>query len=239
LKTIGIITYHYPHLKTEQVLLNLLKKYSPAQLKMYALPFVPRKERNIQINHRPDQSVSILPEVMAAAHGIPYTTVAHDYEIPDGLDYYLILGAGILSEAFVKNKKTFNCHPGVIPAVRGLDAFKWSILEMKPLGVTLHFIDEKVDAGDIISILPTNIYLTDTIETLSRRHYENEISIMSNFEYYLEHPTNIFEGIAQGEPHRRMDAATEAVMIGRFEEYKLLMVKSLSPTFPKGEGDVA
>jgi len=219
-KTIGIITYHYPHLKTEQVLLNLLKKYSPAQMHMYALPFVPRKERNIQINHRPDQSISIGPEVMAKAHGIAYTPVAHDYEIPDGLDYYLILGAGILSAEFVKNKKTFNGHPGIIPAVRGLDAFKWSILENKPLGVTLHFIDERVDAGDIISIIPTNVYLSDTIETLSRRHYENEIAMMSNFEHYLQHPTNVFEGIETGEPHRRMDAATEALMISNFETYK-------------------
>jgi len=220
MKTIGIITYHYPHLKTEQVLLNLLKKYSPSQMHIYALPFVPRKERNIQINHRPDQSAGVAPEVMAGAHGIAYTPVAHDYEIPDGLDYYLILGAGILSVAFVKNKKTFNCHPGVIPAVRGLDAFKWSILEMKPLGVTLHFIDERVDAGDIISISPTNVYRTDTMETLCRRHYENEIAMTSNFEHYLENPTNPFEGIATGEPHRRMDTANEDVMIGRFEAYK-------------------
>ena len=234
MKTIGIITYHYPHLKTEQVLLNLLKKYSPAQLKMFALPFVPRKERNIQINHRPDQSVSVAPEVMAKAHGIPYTAVAHDYEIPDGLDYYLILGAGILSEAFVKNKKTVNCHPGIIPAVRGLDAFKWSILEMQPLGVSLHFIDEKVDAGDIISIIPTNIYATDTMETLCRRHYENEISIMSNFDYYLEHPTNIFECIAEGQPHRRMDAATEEIMISKFEEYKQRFQQKPLPASPGG-----
>ena len=223
MKTIGIITYDYPHLKTEQVMLNLLKKYEPAQLKMFALPFTPRKERNIQISHRPNQANSVHPRSMADAHGIPYTPVAFDHEIESGLDYYVILGAGILSERFVKDKKVFNCHPGVIPAVRGLDAFKWSILEMQPLGVSLHFIDEQVDAGEIISILPTNVYPTDTIETLSRRHYENEIAIMSDFEYHLHHPVNIFSGIATGEPHRRMDAATEATMIEKFEEYKAKM----------------
>jgi len=220
MKTIGIITYQHPHLKTEQVLLNLLRKYGPAQMNIYALPFVPRKERNMQINHRPDQSVSIAPELMAKTHNIPYISVADDNEIPEGLDYYLILGAGILSEAFVKNKKTVNCHPGIIPAVRGLDAFKWSVLEMKPLGVTLHFINESVDAGDIISIIPTNVYSTDTIDTLSRRHYENEIYMISNFEYYMENPTNIFQGIPAAAPHRRMDAATEDAMISKFETYK-------------------
>jgi phosphoribosylglycinamide formyltransferase-1 len=220
MKTIGIITYHYPHLKTEQVLLNLLTTHDPAQFSIYALPFIPRKERNIQINHRPDMTKSVVPELIAGAHGISYTPVEHDYDIPGGLDYYLILGAGILSEQFVKDKKTINSHPGVIPAVRGLDAFKWSIYEMQPLGVTLHFIDERVDAGDIIAIVPTEVYITDTFETLCRRHYENEVSVTTNFEYYLQHPVNIFSGIKTREPHRRMNAETEAIMIGRFEEYK-------------------
>jgi phosphoribosylglycinamide formyltransferase 1 len=220
MKTIGLITYDFPHLKTEQVFLNLLTRYDPKQFSMYALPFVPRKERVIQVNHRPDMSKGVAPRLLAQAHGIPYTAVAHDYDIPGGLDYYLILGAGILSEQFVKNKKTFNCHPGVIPAVRGLDAFKWSIYEMKPLGVTLHFIDERVDAGDIISIVPTDVYTTDTFESVCRRHYESEVNITTNFEYYLDHPVNIFSGIETGEPHRRMDAATEAIMISKFEEYK-------------------
>ena len=220
MKTIGIITYHYPHLKTEQVLLNLLAKYAPEQFRIYALPFVPRKERNIQLNHRPDMTRGVAPELLARAHGIPYVPVAHDYDVPDGLDHYLILGAGILSEQFVKNKKTVNSHPGIIPAVRGLDAFKWSIYEMKPLGVTLHFIDERVDAGDIISIVPTDVYLTDTFESLCRRHYENEVNMTTNFEYYLEHPVNVFAGIETGEPHRRMGAEIEAAMIGKFGEYK-------------------
>ncbi|GAA4464983.1 hypothetical protein GCM10023093_16420 [Nemorincola caseinilytica] len=220
MNTIGIVTYHYPHLKTEQVMLNLLSRYDASRFRMYALPFTSRKERIIQINHRPDQTKSVLPELLAKAHGIPYTAVASDAEIPNGLDQYLILGAGILSEAFVRGKKTINCHPGVIPAVRGLDAFKWSIYEMKPLGVTLHYIDEEVDAGEVISIVPTDVYKTDTFETLCRRHYETEIDLICDFERYQQSPVNPFAGIATGEPHRRMGQETEAEMIRRFDEYK-------------------
>ncbi|MBL0702729.1 MAG: hypothetical protein JJV95_01925 [Sulfurospirillum sp.] len=32
-------------------------------------------------------------------------------------------------------------------------------------------IDKEVDAGDMISIIPTEIYKTDSLEILSRRHY--------------------------------------------------------------------
>jgi phosphoribosylglycinamide formyltransferase-1 len=226
MKKIGIITYHYPHLKTEQVLINLLQQYSPEQLVIYALPFSPRPGRTVLINHRPDMSISVGAEVMAKAHGISYTTVNFDYEIPNGLDYYLILGAGILSAEFTRGKKTINTHPGIIPAVRGLDAFKWSIYEMKPLGVTMHFIDEHVDAGEIICILPTPVYINDTFETLCRRHYELELYMTTRFEYYLENPTNVFAGIEVGEPHRRMSAEKEAQMVEMFEEYKKKMAAS-------------
>lgn len=220
---IGIITYHYPHLKTEQVLLNLLHRYHTDQLYIYALPFSPRPERQVIIRHRPDMTTSVGAEAIAKAYGISYVTINNDTEVPSGLDYYLVLGAGILSAEFTRGKKTINCHPGVIPAVRGLDAFKWSIYENKPLGVSMHFIDEFVDAGEIISILPTSVYTNDTFETLCRRHYELEIYITTHFEHYLNHPTNIFDGIPTGEPHRRMGHATEQQMVEKFEEYKQYM----------------
>ena len=38
IKTVGLITYHFPHLKTEQVLQRLLQKQQYSY-KMYALPF--------------------------------------------------------------------------------------------------------------------------------------------------------------------------------------------------------
>ena len=72
------------------------------------------------------------------------------------------LGAGILSKECVENKKIINSHPGIIPASRGLDSFKWAIYENKPLGVSLHCIDKEVDSGEIISIIPTTVYKTET-----------------------------------------------------------------------------
>lgn len=218
---LGLITYDTAHLKTEQVLLNLIKKYEPKDMTLFALPYVPRKERKVFFNHRPNQSEATPTQILAEILGIEYQRVEKDVEIPEGFDYYLILGAGILSAEFIeKAKKVINCHPGVIPAARGLDAFKWSILEMKPLGVTLHYIDKEVDKGEVISIVPTPIFSTDTLEMLARRHYENEIYVLSNFEHYLERPKNPFEGIAEGEPHRRMPYELEREMVSKFDQYK-------------------
>lgn len=55
---IGLITYNTNHLKTEQILSRLAGKYD---LEVYALPFVPRKPREVLFQHRPDQSVAAHP----------------------------------------------------------------------------------------------------------------------------------------------------------------------------------
>ena len=138
-------------------------------------------------------------------------------------DFYLITGAGLLPSKIVKNKKIINCHPGIIPSARGLDSFKWSIYNYIPLGITLHYINEEVDAGQIISIVRTPIYSGDSLMTLARRHYELEIDVLSNFTYYLSN--SLTESFPIQDPHRRMSAETEAVMVRRFDEYKLRFAK--------------
>jgi phosphoribosylglycinamide formyltransferase 1 len=215
---VGLITYDFPHLKTEQVMQRLLGKRE-FNYEMYALPFKDRKAREVLFSHRPDQKEAVAPSVLAARHDIPYMTVQSDREIESGCELYVVLGAGILSPECVEGKRIINCHPGVIPASRGLDSFKWALLEMKPLGITLHYIDAQVDAGEIISIVPTNVYTTDTPATLARRHYENEIDLMGRFYEFVQNPSNPFEGIAVGEARMRMPLETEKQMLAKFGEY--------------------
>ena len=43
---IAIITYHYPHLKTEQLILKLLHK-GYKNICIYAQPFIPRKKETL------------------------------------------------------------------------------------------------------------------------------------------------------------------------------------------------
>lgn len=220
LKTVGVITYHFPHLKTEQVLQRMLSLRRAAEFRIYALPFVPRATRETAINHRPNQQEAVAPHVLAEKHGIPYVECRDDSDIDSRCDVYLVLGAGILSARCVEDKRIINCHPGIIPMSRGLDSFKWAIHEMKPLGVTLHYIDARVDAGEIIAVVPTNVYSTDTIATLARRHYENEIDTLARFVDFLEYPTNPFVGVNEGVPHRRMPVDIERDLVRQFPQYR-------------------
>ena len=219
MKTVGLITYHFPHLKTEQVLQRLIGLDRGFAFRMYGLPFSPRKPRESLFQHRPEQSDAVAPEAMAEKHAIPYIECGNDNDIDGSCDIYLVLGAGILSAKCVEDKKIINCHPGIIPANRGLDSFKWAIYEMRPLGITLHYIDAQVDSGEVISIIPTNIYVSDSLTTLARRHYENEIDVLSRFTDFLDNPTNPFADLEEGEPKKRMPLGHERELVHRFSEY--------------------
>jgi phosphoribosylglycinamide formyltransferase-1 len=186
---------------------------------MFALPFTPRKQRETLFEHRPVQTDAVVPEILAEKHNIPYISCKDDTDIDNSCDLYIILGAGIVSEKCIEGKKIINCHPGIIPACRGLDSFKWAIYDMKPLGTTLHYIDAQVDGGEIITVTPTNIYKTDSFATLARRHYENEINCISNFIYHLENPQNPFSEIELSESKMRMPLEKERELVRRFSDY--------------------
>lgn len=217
MKKVGVISYAANHLKTEQLVLNLLERY---QICIYALPFVPRPARKVLFQHRPDQTAAAHPKELCQHFGLDYVPVTSDLEIDNGCDYYLVAGAGILSGECLQGKRVLNGHPGIIPAVRGLDAFKWSIYNILPLGVTLHYIDENVDLGKIVSVVQTPVFLSDTLETVARRHYENEIKLLSNFEQYLFAPQNPFPNIPCRESERRMKYEQEISLMDKFELYK-------------------
>jgi methionyl-tRNA formyltransferase len=59
-----------------------------------------------------------------------------------------------------------NLHPAFLPYNRGQYPNVWSIVENTPSGVTLHYINEKLDAGDIISQQTVETEPIDTGKTL-------------------------------------------------------------------------
>lgn len=62
-----------------------------------------------------------------------------------------------------------NIHPAFLPFNRGAHPNVWSIVEGTPAGVTLHFIDEGVDTGEIIAQRQLPVEPIDTGETLYRK----------------------------------------------------------------------
>jgi len=103
MKKLGIISYDFPHLKTEQIVYRLLYKYSPEDIKIYTLPFRKFKERKIIFNHRPAQKESVFPFILSKSYGIDYNECKTDKEIENDCEFFIIAGAGILSSECIKN----------------------------------------------------------------------------------------------------------------------------------------
>lgn len=66
-------------------------------------------------------------------------------------------------------KGCINLHPAFLPYNRGAFPNVWSIIDGTPAGTTLHYVNEGIDCGDIISQKQIEVNITDTGETLYHR----------------------------------------------------------------------
>ena len=65
----------------------------------------------------------------------------------------------------LKPKKFINLHISFLPFNRGAHPNIWSHLEKTPKGVTIHFIDESIDTGDILFQKKVTISENETLKT--------------------------------------------------------------------------
>lgn len=94
------------------------------------------------------------------------------------VDFVVLAGfMRILSPVFVRAYKNriLNIHPALLPAFKGgvaiKDAFGYGV---KVTGVTVHFVDEKVDHGPIIAQVPVEVLDFDSCEDLEARVHQAE-----------------------------------------------------------------
>lgn len=220
---IGIITYDIPHLKTQEIIYRLHKK--GYKISIFITRFKKIKKRLTLYNHRPNQFFGLNPYELSKKLKIKNYKL-NDIKKFEDIKYFLVGGCGIIKKRYIVKDKIINCHPGLIPLTRGLDSFKWSILNNNPIGNSLHFIDESIDNGKIISHKLTPIFKNDYFETLSNRHYKMEIDMLVNFEKYLKKPI-IFK-FKQKEPKKRMPISEEKKLLEKFNKIKQINLKKSS-----------
>jgi len=89
----------------------------------------------------------------------------------------------ILSNEFIKlfAKGIVNLHPSYLPYNRGQYPNVWSIVEGTPSGVTLHYLEEGIDTGDIIAQQEVQTESMDTGETLYRKLESASIKLFQEY----------------------------------------------------------
>jgi methionyl-tRNA formyltransferase len=65
-----------------------------------------------------------------------------------------------------------NTHPSLLPHNRGKHYNFWSLVEQTPFGVSLHFVDDGIDSGDVISQTEIKYDWEDTGATLYSKAQE-------------------------------------------------------------------
>ena len=82
-------------------------------------------------------------------------------------------GGGIIRENILRvaGDGIINCHMGVLPKYKGMDLPEWCMLENEPeqLGMTLHFMDQGVDTGNILKIVHVPLEKGDTIKSIREK----------------------------------------------------------------------
>jgi phosphoribosylglycinamide formyltransferase 1 len=67
-------------------------------------------------------------------------------------------------------RRIINIHPSLLPKFPGLEAWKQALAAgEKVTGCTVHYVDEKIDHGDVIAQREVPILPNDTAETLHAR----------------------------------------------------------------------
>ena len=216
---IGVITYNKQHRKSYD-LLCLLKMKNYNNVNVYWQRWKDKKSHNPIFQHRPT-NCTIAPVACALKFGYCYKPFSS--EIINENDIILIGGSGILKKELCDSKKIINAHPGYLPNVRGLDAYKWAVYEGQPIGVTTHIIDENVDAGILLERQIVPVYISDTFHSVAYRQYEIEIEMLVRaIEIFNkgEYDFNLKPYLNDYPAHKRMPKEIEFDLLKRFDKIK-------------------
>jgi phosphoribosylglycinamide formyltransferase-1 len=108
------------------------------------------------------------------------------------IDFIVLAGyMRLLTPYFIKNfpNKIINVHPSLLPSFKGADGIKDAFTYgVKQTGVTVHFVNEKMDNGPIIMQDAVKINEDDTLETLEEKIHRVEHRIYPQaVALYAEH----------------------------------------------------
>ena len=205
---IFVIAYDCPHRKTFDVLSGL-SALGYKNVTVFVCPMSYTKTFKPLLRHRPSVVYDIDAQTLCRNLCFQFIALKTLQELTAymreiGEAPVLIAGAGLIPEDLLDKITFINAHPGYIPYARGLDAFKWSILENLPIGVSSHILGHVVDAGKLIKRLRIVPEPGDTFHSLAQKVYEQEIKLLLDAVLEHKHVLKEVKGIEGFPTHKRM-----------------------------------
>lgn len=147
-----VFSYDFSHKKSYLFLKEIFKR-TDIDIVVYAGPWISLKGQEVPS----DQEFH--PKKITEQYGHKYIKGSHkDVDHlkkiieENNIKTAIIAGARIIPEDVISLFEIgiINFHPGMIPETSGLDSFFWMIQKDSLPGITVHYIDKKVDAGELI-----------------------------------------------------------------------------------------
>jgi methionyl-tRNA formyltransferase len=90
----------------------------------------------------------------------------------------------IIKKEILKKYKIINLHISYLPFNRGADPNIWSFIENTKKGVSIHYIDEKIDTGDIIAQKRVTLSKKDNLKnTYKKLHFHIQMLFKSKYNH--------------------------------------------------------
>lgn len=188
---IAVFAYAFAHRKTHDFLVEIAlaghRDVAVIAAPAEPLPAIDRTRYfNRTLSPAPARETKEICEALGFEyHEIPHRQVDEIVALvrEKSLRLGIISGARILKRGIIEafEQGIVNFHPGAIPQTSGLDAFFYTIKTGADAGVTTHFIDPRVDAGDFLYFDAVQISPDDTPETVQDKGYDLQIVSLRRF----------------------------------------------------------
>ena len=110
--------------------------------------------------------------------------------------------------------RIINIHPAHLPRGRGIYTNFWSFFEGRPKGVSVHFIDEGIDTGEVIARKEVSFSENETLRTTHAK-LDRAVEALF-FEVWKDIVNNTYEAVDQSEltaqDHYRNRTESERLM---------------------------
>lgn len=188
---IAVFAYAFPHRKTQDFLYELAAA-GHKNVCVLAAPWKPLAYSD-KSNYFPRTIRPPAPygtQDLCRSFGFEYHEVDHADVLAiaplirnRGIEIGVIAGARILKRQVIDlfAEGVVNFHPGKIPETSGLDALFYSIRRNVPMGMTVHLIDHRVDAGRFIFFEELQLGPDDGLDAIAENMHLVQVTALRRF----------------------------------------------------------
>tara|TARA_B100000287_G_scaffold430099_1_gene484693 strand:- start:681 stop:1649 length:969 start_codon:yes stop_codon:yes gene_type:complete len=219
-----VFSYDFSHKKSYFFIKEICKRNN-LRLIVYAAPWISLKEQEAPKDkkyHPRSITEKYKHEYIQGSHKdlSKLKKITEKYNIKTAI----IAGARIIPEEIISLFQfgVINFHPGIIPDTSGLDSFFWMIEKKSLPGITVHYIDKKVDAGEIIFFHHHNhLNNSDSLEKIRFSLLDTQIQALKRLLSFFIIDKKLFSLSVQNySKNSPMDKKERSIAIGNFDKWK-------------------